>query len=83
LPRSSQYGKQGQKVTGVGRATSKVVAAEGSAVMLAEIYFDYQPLFANPLSTNKVFRQEAVFQIRDDRNLTPGITGSGGSSSCS
>ncbi|MCP5397196.1 MAG: pilus assembly protein [Sphingomonadaceae bacterium] len=89
LAEESIYGDDGQnnglhgpEITGVGSDTNKVTAEDGSAVMIAEIYYDYDGLFTNLLPSTPRFRQEAIFTIRDDRNLAPGVTGSGGSSSC-
>lgn len=90
LERESRYGDDGEnnglgstEITGVGLADSKISAPEGSAVMVAEVYYEYEGLFTGFLDFQPVFRQEAIFAIRDDRNLTPGVTGSGGSSQCS
>ena len=90
LDRDSSYGDEGENnglgsttITGVGLADSKITAPEGSAVMVAEVYYEYEGLFAGFLNFQPVFRQEAIFAIRDDRNLTPGVTGTGGSSDCS
>lgn len=76
-------GLKGTQILGVGQANNKILASPDSAVMVAEVYYDYSGLFTNLLPSKPVFRQEAIFTIRDDRNLTPGVTGSGGESSCS
>jgi hypothetical protein len=90
LERESSYGDDGNnnglgstEITGVGLGDEKIMAVNGSAVMVAEVYYEYQGLFTGFLNFQPVFRQEAIFAIRDDRNLTPGVTGSGGSSQCS
>lgn len=89
LDRQSAYGDDdddnglgGREIAGVGQAADKITAASGSAVMVAEVYYDYDSLFPNVLPNVATFRQEAVFTIRDDRNLTPGVTGSSGDSTC-
>lgn len=89
LDRDSLYGDDGsdnglgaRTIAGVGKASDKITAAPGSAVMVAEVYFQYRSLFANVLTSIPTFRQEAVFTIRDDRNLTPGVTGGGSQSQC-
>ena len=86
----SSYGDQGQnnglgssRIYGVGTADDQIRASSGSAVMVAEIYYQYDGIIGGMFGESATFRQEAVFAIRDDRNLTPGVTGSGGSSSCS
>ncbi|MBD3730516.1 MAG: pilus assembly protein [Sphingomonadales bacterium] len=89
LARNSAYGDDDRNnglgstpIAGVGSSTTKITAASGSAVMVAEIYYDYDGIFSNFLPSTPVFRQEAIFAIRDDRNLTPGVTGGGGHSDC-
>ena len=89
LNKQSIYGNQGSnnglganRITGVGRANS-IRAVSGSAVMVAEIYYEYESLIGGNVINAGSIRQEAVFAIRDDRNLTPGVTGTGGTSSCS
>lgn len=89
LPRVSAYGNDGAQnglgatpITGVGQAGQKVQAADGSAVMVAEVYLEYRSLFAGTITAPTQFRQEAVYTIRDDRNLGPGVTGGNGQSPC-
>ena len=90
LDRPSAYGDDdadnglGQKtITGVGPAESQVRASAKTAVMVAEVYYEYEGLISGLAANNAVIREEAVFVIRDDRNLSPGVTGTGGQSSCS
>lgn len=90
LERNSAYGDDGDKnglgssqLTGVGQAAEKIRAVQGSAVMVAEVYYEYDSLFAKAFTSASLFRQEAVFSIRDDRNLAPGVTGGSGDSRCS
>jgi hypothetical protein len=58
---------------GMGSSGQQVQAIAGSAVMFVEIEFQYQPLFNNLFLGNRVIRQEAAFNIRDDRNLGAGL----------
>ncbi|WAT18189.1 pilus assembly protein [Aurantiacibacter sp. MUD11] len=90
LDRDSSYGDENENnglgsntITGVGTADNQVTAAEGSAVMVAEVFYEYDGIINGAFGEPAEFRQEAVFTIRDDRNLTPGVTGTGGESSCS
>ncbi len=90
LDEASVYGDEGDNnglgsttITGVGTADDLIRASEGSAVMVAEVYYQYDGIITGALGESALFRQEAIFTIRDDRNLTPGVTGSGGESSCS
>lgn len=77
--RASAYGAQGTVLTqGMGRSGAKLLPISGTAddstdvaVMYAEVYYQYQPLFANfGLGRNMVFRQEAAFMVRDNRNYS-------------
>jgi Flp pilus assembly protein TadG len=90
LARKSAYGDAGSKngltgtvIPGLGKAGSRITAPSGSAVMYAEIYYQYQGLFGDMFVNETTFKKEAAFLVRDDRNLTPGVTGTGGSSHCS
>ncbi len=89
LDRDSLYGDDGDNnglgsttIAGVGTADNQIRAAEGSAVMVAEIYYNYDGIIGGTIGETAEFRQEAIFTIRDDRNLTPGVTGADGDSSC-
>ncbi|MCJ2181618.1 pilus assembly protein TadE [Novosphingobium sp. 1949] len=83
LDRSSAYGEEGDTVTSMGASGHTVTASSGSAVMFVEVYYNYQPLFGNIFVKDTTFYHEAAFLIRDDRNLTSGVTGSGSTSDCS
>lgn len=82
LARSSAYGVAGTTLTGMGKTGHLIKATTNSAVMYVEVYFAYQPLFGTMFAKNTVFYQEAAYIIRDDRNITAGVTGTGGQSSC-
>lgn len=75
-------GLNGAPIEGVGTSDTQIQANDGSAVMVAEVYYQHRNLFTDMLGTDVPFRQEAVFAIRDDRNLDPGVTGSDGESAC-
>jgi len=96
LAKSSAYGPAGfglvsGTLAGLGKATSRITANAGSAVMYAEVYYRYEGLFGTMFVGNVEMKHEAAFMIRDDRNLlqstngtlTAGVTGSGSQSSCS
>lgn len=56
--------------TGMGAGSAKVQAAAGSAIIFAEVTYDYEPLVgAWALGTFRI-RREAAFYVRDDRDLT-------------
>ena len=90
LDKVSKYGDDGEnnglgsvEIEGVGLDDNMITAAPGSAVMVAEIYYEHNGILKGTFGETALFREEAIFAIRDDRNLTPGVTGSGGESSCS
>ncbi|APG63705.1 hypothetical protein LPB140_07960 [Sphingorhabdus lutea] len=60
---------------GMGDPANPIQAVSGSAVIFVEAEFDYQPLFGDLFHKNKKLRQEASFNIRDDRNLSAGLFG--------
>ena len=68
-------------ITGLGK-NSTITAQPGNAVMFVEVYYRYEGIFGLRYIGNPVMRKEAAYIIRDDRNLTPGITGAGGNSQC-
>lgn len=56
--------------TGMGTGTNKVQAAPASAIIFAEVTYDYEPLVgAWALGTFRI-RREAAFYVRDERDLT-------------
>ena len=75
---SSAYGAQGatQPSTGtggfqgMGAGSTRVQAEANSAVIFAEVSYDYQPVFGNWLLGAMRLRREAAFYVRDDRDLT-------------
>ncbi len=76
LNKTSKYGAEGATqgttpgFTGMGGTTPKVQAPAGSAIIFAEIVYDYEPLVgAWALGTFQI-RREAAFYVRDDRDLT-------------
>ena len=89
LDAQSAYGEEdpdvtGTPITGMGSGTTQITAQPGTAVMFVEIYYNYDPLFQNPFGSGALsFKQEAAYLIRDDRDLEPGLTGGGTTSSCS
>lgn len=82
---ASQYGAQGatQPSTGtggfqgMGRAADIVRAEAGSAIIFAEVSYDYQPIIGEWLLGTFRIRREAAFYVRDDRDLTGGPQSNG------
>ena len=75
-------GLTGPVITGMGASGHQITASTGSAVMFVEVSYRYTGLFDDLFLPNRTIKQEAAFIIRDDRNLTPGVTGTGGASAC-
>lgn len=74
LTNASRYGPQGTglngvTLTGVGTGTSIVKAPSGSAVMVAEVYYQVTGLFGSYFITQSLLHQEAEFLNRDNRNI--------------
>ncbi|HEU4650736.1 MAG TPA: TadE/TadG family type IV pilus assembly protein [Croceibacterium sp.] len=75
---SSAYGAQGatQPSTGtsgfqgMGAGANRVQAEANSAIIFAEVTYDYQPVFGNWLLGAMRLHREAAFYVRDDRDLT-------------
>lgn len=78
---TTQNGLNGAALTGMG-GSSKITASSGQAVMYVEVIYQYHGLFGTLFVNNPTIRKEAAFLTRDRRNLTPGVTGTGGTSSC-
>lgn len=84
---ASDYGEEtpdgspDEPLAGMGKA-GLVTARPDSAVMFVEVKYQYQPLFDVFPSGNNEISQEAAFVVRDDRDLTPAVTGTGGQSPC-
>jgi hypothetical protein len=76
---TTNNGLSGAPLTGMGLPTKQVTANTGQAVMYAEVYYKYQPLFGRLFVNQMTMKQEAAYIVRDDRNLAggggAGITG--------
>ena len=90
LARTSAYGNDstlnglnGPVISGLGSGTQKVTAKTGSSVMFVEAYYQYRGVLGSMYVGNVTMKREAAFIVRDDRNLTPGLTGGGSLSACS
>lgn len=82
---ASQYGVQGatQPATGttgfrgMGRGSDIVKAEANSAIIFAEVVYDYQPMIGEWLVGTIRLRKEAAFYVRDDRDLVGGTEANG------
>ena len=63
---------------GMGPTRRELTASSGTAVMYVELYYKYEGLFGDLFIKNRMLRQEAAHNIRDDRNLTLGIVNDSG-----
>lgn len=75
---SSAYGSQGATqpnggssgFQGMGVGSTRVQAEPNTAVIFAEVVYDYEPLFGEWVLGTFRLRREAAFYVRDDRDLT-------------
>ncbi len=82
---ASLYGVQGatQPSTGtsgfqgMGRASARIQAPANSAIIFAEVTYDYQPIIGEWLIGTFRLRREAAFFVRDDRDLVGGSQSNG------
>jgi hypothetical protein len=78
LNRTSAYGAQGATqpssgtsgFQGMGTGSTRVRAEPNSAVIFAEVVYDYRPIFGDWVLGNIELRKEAAFYVRDDRDIT-------------
>ncbi|HQS95663.1 MAG: pilus assembly protein TadE [Novosphingobium sp. 17-62-19] len=89
LDRESAYGNDGDRngltgevLAGMGNGPTQVTAATGSSVMFVEVFYEYAGLFGDMFVGDRTLHKEGAFLIRDQRNLTPGVTGNGGTYPC-
>ncbi len=70
-------GLTGPVLEGLGKPGREIQALDNQAVMYVEVYYTYKPLLAGLFVDNGdvEFKQESAFLVRDDRNLTGGLTG--------
>ena len=70
----SEYGGEGtgensNSFTGMGDSANRIQASGSAAVMFVELTYTYQPLFGDMFIGKKNLRQEAVYTVRDNREL--------------
>ena len=82
---TSQYGVQGATqpnsgtggFQGMGRSNDMVKAEPNSAVIFAEVTYDYNPIISEWLLGKPRLREEAAYYVRDDRDLVGGPAANG------
>lgn len=72
---TSAYGVQGTGATGtaftgMGPSGNQVTAEPGSAIMVAEVVYDYRPLIVDGLFDSMTIRKYSAMYVRDDRDLS-------------
>ncbi len=70
---SSSYGAQGTGQTNsslqaVGPAGNQISASSGTAVMVVEVVYDYQPIVSNSIFGPRQIRYESAFNVRQRTN---------------
>jgi hypothetical protein len=70
---SSNYGAQGTgqnnaNLQFVGPAANPITAAPGTAVMMVEVVYDYQPVVSNSIFGPRTIRYESAFNVRQRTN---------------
>lgn len=70
---TSNYGPQGTGQTNnslqsVGPAGNTISASSGTAIMMVEVVYDYQPLVSNSIFGARTIRYESAFNVRQRTN---------------
>lgn len=89
LKRDSAHGKPdplgnalSNLANGLALGKTKITAPPGSAVMVAEVWYTYKGLFGTMFVKPFVMHEQAAVIVRDNRNLSPGISNSKSSTAC-
>jgi len=69
-----QGGATGTSFRGMGNPARPVTAPEGSAVIVVEVNYDYQPLISRYFLGSRKLGQTASYIVRDNRELAAGVT---------
>lgn len=88
--RQSAYGNEdegnglgGDELPPIGRGSVKYMPSLDQPIILVEVYYRHKGLLNYVLDNGDVIlHEEAGLQVRDDRNLAPGLTGGATNSSC-
>jgi hypothetical protein len=84
---SSSYGVQGtgqnnNSLQSVGPAGNTIAASSGTAIMLVEVVYDYQPLVSNSIFGPRTIRYESAFNVRQRTNQAITNTGNATPRAC-
>jgi hypothetical protein len=62
--------EEGTAFLGVGPAANRIAATEGNAVMVVEVFYDYQPLLLSSFLVGQEIHYESAFSVRQRNNQT-------------
>ena len=84
----SNYGPQGtgqnnSSLQAVGPAGNQIAATSGTAIMLVEVVYDYQPLVSSSIFGARQIRYESAFNVRQRTNQAITNMGSATPKNCS
>lgn len=70
---SSAYGGEGTgqsnaSLQAVGPSGNQISASSGTAIMLVEVFYDYQPLVSSTIFGSRTIRYESAFNVRQRTN---------------
>jgi hypothetical protein len=76
LDATSAYGSEGKgeddaTLPYMGTSTHQITAAAGTAVMVVEVYYDYQPLLPSTFLAGRRIHYESAFNVRQRTNQQP------------
>jgi Flp pilus assembly pilin Flp len=71
---ASRYGREGKgrndgSLPGVGSRQPLMAASAGSAIIVAEVEYQYQPLITGRIVGDRLLRSESAYVVRDRANL--------------
>ena len=69
---TDRNGLTGTPLPDLGDPDDPVLVGEDQAVMYVEVFYTYQPLFGGMFFEEMTFSHDAMFLVRDDRDLDGG-----------
>ena len=68
--------------SGISLGGKKVTSSSNSAVMVAEVWYEYNGLFGTMFVQPITIHEQAAIIVRDDRNVGPGLSGTNDKIEC-
>ncbi|AXU17975.1 pilus assembly protein TadE [Novosphingobium sp. THN1] len=68
--------------SGISLGGRKVTSSSNSAVMVAEVWYEYNGLFGTMFVQPITIHEQAAIIVRDDRNVGPGLSGTNNKIDC-